>query len=107
MVPITVLVYINSRALAPVQASSGAPWVRKLGYLCIQEILTTIRTFVHPFILADRKWHSLILARSPRHILSVFNLVLTTTENIITCHNALRLSPQNFAQALSSVSLWS
>ena len=31
--------------------------------------------------------------------------LLTTTENTITYHNALCLSPQNFAYALSSVSL--
>jgi len=31
---------------------------------------------------------------------------LTTPENTITYHNALRLSPQNFAQALFSVSSW-
>ena len=30
---------------------------------------------------------------------------LTTPENTITYHNALRLSPQNFAQVLFSVSL--
>ena len=30
---------------------------------------------------------------------------LTTPENTITYHNVLCLSPQNFAQALSSVSL--
>ena len=30
---------------------------------------------------------------------------LTTPENTITYHSALRLSPQNFAQALFSVSL--
>ena len=34
------------------------------------------------------------------------DLELTTPENTITCHNALFLSPQNFASALSSASLW-
>ena len=37
---------------------SGAPWVRKFGYLCFQEILVLtkscvrryVRPFVHPFV---------------------------------------------------------
>ena len=36
---------------------SAAPWVRKFGYLCIQEILfltkSSVRTHVRPFMLAD------------------------------------------------------
>ena len=47
----------------PRRARSGAPWVRKFGYLCIQEILVLTkssvrRTYVHPFMLADVKWHT-------------------------------------------------
>ena len=49
---------------------SRASWVRKFGYLCIQEIwvLTIIHPYIHSFMFA--------VVKCPRHILSVFNLIL-------------------------------
>ena len=46
---------------------SGTSWVRKFGYLCIQEILvlTIIHPYIHSFMFADVK--------CLRHMLSVFN----------------------------------
>ena len=68
------------------------------------KILTRLRGFVVIFVLLV--WYSLCsktLLVTARRVLT--NLQLTTPENPITYHNALCLSPQNFAYALFSVSL--
>ena len=63
---------------------SGLPWVKKIGYLCIQEIVVLtsscsdkiVRTYILPPLHLSGVEMAQSLARNPRHILSVLNLVL-------------------------------
>ena len=54
---------LNARLLAEFARRNGAPWVRKFGSLCIQEVLVVtkslVRTYVRlPFMLAYVKCHT-------------------------------------------------
>ena len=54
---------LNARLLAEFARRNGAPWVRKFGSLCIQEVLVVtkslVRTYVGlPFMLAYVKCHT-------------------------------------------------
>ena len=53
---------------------SRAPWVRKFGCLCIQEIGVLTNSSERQYVLrVSRCEISLLIARNPRHILSVLN----------------------------------
>ena len=54
---------LNARLIAEFARRNGAPWVRKFGSLCIQEVLVAtkslVRTYVRlPFMLAYVKCHT-------------------------------------------------
>ena len=51
-----------------------------MGYLCIQEILVLTKSSVRPPLYVSESGKAHLLARSLRHVLSVFNLVLDIYE---------------------------
>ena len=62
---------LNAGLIAEFARRNGAPWVRKFGSLCIQEVLVASTSTLHVSVCEM----SHFLARNPRPILSVLNLV--------------------------------
>ena len=67
---------LNAGLIAEFARRNGAPWVRKFGSLCIQEVLVATKSPVRTSTLHVSVCEmSHFLARNPRPILSVLNLV--------------------------------